>query len=91
MKILVVEARGLPVGFLGSYGNDWVATPALDRLAADGVVFDRHIAECPDLHDDTPTWRHPGLVTQATLPDLEVDKLANFSGVSEIAESPFSR
>jgi hypothetical protein len=49
MKILVIEARGLPAGFLGCYGNEWVGTPCLDRLAAEGVVFDAHIAAVPDL------------------------------------------
>ena len=28
---------------LGSYGNDWIRTPALDRLAATSVVFDNHL------------------------------------------------
>jgi arylsulfatase A-like enzyme len=47
MKILVIEALGLHLGNLGCYGNDWVATPNLDRLASQGVVFDWHIAEQP--------------------------------------------
>ena len=45
MKIVVLEASALHLGFLGCYGNDWVATPNLDRLAAEGVVFDRHYAD----------------------------------------------
>jgi arylsulfatase A-like enzyme len=49
MRILVVEVRGLHIGFLGCYGNEWIATPNLDRLAAEGVVFDRHYHDCPDL------------------------------------------
>jgi arylsulfatase A-like enzyme len=47
MKALVLEVRGLHVGHLGCYGNEWVATPTLDRLASGGVVFDRHYADCP--------------------------------------------
>lgn len=47
MKILVVEACALHLGFLGCYGNDWVATPALDRLAAESVVFDQHFVDFP--------------------------------------------
>lgn len=49
MKILVIEALGLHLGYLGCYGNDWVATPNLDRLAVQGVVFDWHIADRPEL------------------------------------------
>lgn len=47
MKIVVVDALGVHLGFLGCYGCDWVATPTLDRLAAQGVVFDRHYVEVP--------------------------------------------
>ncbi len=47
MKILVLNASALHVGYLGPYGNEWVATPALNRLAAEGVVFDQHYADCP--------------------------------------------
>jgi arylsulfatase A-like enzyme len=48
MHVLLLLARGLHLGYLGCYGNDWIDTPALDRLAAEGVVFDQHIADCPD-------------------------------------------
>ena len=34
--------------WLGAYGNEWVVTPNLDRLAAESVVFDRHISDCPE-------------------------------------------
>ena len=57
MKILVIEAFGLNVGYLGCYGNDWVATPNLDRLAFEGVVFDWHIADQPELLPATPWHR----------------------------------
>ena len=56
MRILVVEARGLHIGYLGCYGNEWIATPNLDRLAAEGVVFDRHYHDCPDLLQPS-AWR----------------------------------
>lgn len=54
MRILVLEPCGLHVGFLGCYGNDWIATPNLDRLAAEGVVFDQHLVDRPELSLDTP-------------------------------------
>ncbi len=44
-KVLVIVARGLQLGALGCYGNGWIDTPALDRLAAEGVVFDQHFAD----------------------------------------------
>lgn len=48
MKVIVIALRSCPTAFLGPYGNEWVATPTFDRLAADGVVFDRHIARIPE-------------------------------------------
>jgi arylsulfatase A-like enzyme len=42
MKILVLDVPGLHLGYLGCYGNDWIATPNIDRLASESVVFDRH-------------------------------------------------
>src|SRR5271169_1712972 len=51
MKIVVIEALGLHLGYLGCYGNDWVATPNIDRLASESVVFDRH---CFDVDQPEP-------------------------------------
>jgi hypothetical protein len=48
MKVIVFGMRGCSAGWLGAYGNEWIATPNLDRLAAEGIVFDRHISNCPD-------------------------------------------
>jgi arylsulfatase A-like enzyme len=45
MKVLVVEVPALRPSYLGCYGNEWVTTPAFDRLAAEGVVFDSHLAD----------------------------------------------
>jgi arylsulfatase A-like enzyme len=78
MKILVIEARGLPAGFLGCYGNEWIATPCLDRLAVDAVVFERHYAALPDLDGTEPTWQCTSLgqlhVAQAASQTSEVSK-----------------
>jgi len=75
MKVLVLEARGLHIGFVGCYGNEWIATPNLDRLAAEGVVFDQHILDRPDV---------PG-AGSTPIPDhdprrgvLHVESIANF-------------
>jgi arylsulfatase A-like enzyme len=57
MRALVIVARGLHLGYAGPYGNDWIATPALDRLAAEGVVFDQHYADQPDPPGAVRAWR----------------------------------
>lgn len=50
MRVIVFALNGCPAGWLGAYGNDWVGTPNLDRLAAEGVTFDRHISDRPEPH-----------------------------------------
>jgi arylsulfatase A-like enzyme len=45
MRVLVLAAPCLRVSYLGCYGCDWVRTPHLDRLAAEGIVFDQHFAD----------------------------------------------
>jgi arylsulfatase A-like enzyme len=48
MKVLVLVVSGMHPGFVGCYGNEWLDTPALDRLAAEGIVFDQHYAVQPE-------------------------------------------
>jgi arylsulfatase A-like enzyme len=36
-------------GYVGAYGNSWIATPALDRLASQAMVFDRALIDSPEL------------------------------------------
>ncbi len=48
MKSIVIIVRGCPIGCLGAYGNEWIATPNIDALAAEGTVYDRHYSDCPD-------------------------------------------
>jgi arylsulfatase A-like enzyme len=57
MQALIITADGLGAGWLGAYGNEWVATPHLDRLAAEGVVFDQHVADVPDAAGARRAWR----------------------------------
>lgn len=46
--ILVVAIDRLPAWMLPAYGSTWVAMPALDGLAARGVVLDRLVAATDD-------------------------------------------
>ncbi len=39
----------LHAGYLGAYGNSWVNTPSLDRLAAGSLLFDQALVDSPDL------------------------------------------
>ena len=44
-NVIVIVCNSLHLGFLGTYGNAWIETPHIDRLAAEGVVFDQHFPE----------------------------------------------
>src|SRR5690349_19101319 len=57
MKTLVIVASGLHLGYIGCYGNEWVQTPNLDRLAAEGIVFDQHYADQPDAVGAERAWQ----------------------------------
>jgi arylsulfatase A-like enzyme len=59
MKVLVVLAHGFHLGYVGCYGNEWIATPALDRLAAEGIIFDQHVVDHPDPAQASYAW-HTG-------------------------------
>lgn len=56
MRVIVFAISGCPAGWLGAYGNDWVGTPNLDRLASEGVTFDRHISDCPSAEAARRAW-----------------------------------
>lgn len=58
MKMLLVHVSGLHLGYVGCYGNDWVDTPTLDRLASEGAVFDHHYADCPGQWDTAWTGKY---------------------------------
>jgi arylsulfatase A-like enzyme len=49
MNAICIVVDGLHSGFLGCYGNAWVQTPALDRLAIGGFVFDQTLIDSPHL------------------------------------------
>src|SRR5688572_25062845 len=73
MRAIVLSMRGCHLAYLGCYGNTWVSTPALDRLAAAGVVFDQHLADVPETVAARCAWRDgrhhlPDPATLGTLP-----------------------
>jgi arylsulfatase A-like enzyme len=45
VNLIVISTDTWRADYLGCYGNDWIQTPNLDRLATEGVVFDNFYAE----------------------------------------------
>jgi arylsulfatase A-like enzyme len=48
-RAIVIAVDGLRASALGAYGNSWYATPALDALAAESLVFDWMWCDSPEL------------------------------------------
>jgi hypothetical protein len=51
MHAICLVIDRLHLGYLGPYGNTWLDTPALDRLAAGSTVFDQCFLSSPRLDD----------------------------------------
>ena len=64
MNVIVLVADSWQFNYLGCYGNDWIQTPNIDRLAEASMVFENAYAEgCPTI----PT-RRALLTGRYTLP-----------------------
>lgn len=75
MKLLVIVVRGLQAAAGGPFGNRWIETYTQDALAAQGVVFDTHLAVHPDPETARRVWRSgchafPGMPAADPAPDL---------------------
>lgn len=50
MNTVVIMADSRRFDYLGCYGNDWIQTPNIDKLAKDGMLFENAYAEgCPTM------------------------------------------
>lgn len=75
--ILVIDRLG--AGYLGPYGNTWIETPTLNRLASESTLWENAFSDCPTLASfyralswGTHAWRElpespgPSLIEQIT-------------------------
>ncbi|MDR0870561.1 MAG: sulfatase-like hydrolase/transferase [Planctomycetaceae bacterium] len=59
MNLFILSIDGLQNAMLGTYGNAWIQTPALNKLAAQSVVFDRYYTNSLDIWDVFETlWQN---------------------------------
>src|SRR5947209_14240450 len=82
MKILLLETRGLHIGYVGCYGSEWIVTENLDRLAAEGIVFDQHIAANPDRRSGERIWQ----TGRYLLPALEERELREVQNAVDVCQ-----
>ncbi len=52
--VLVIDRWG--AGWMGAYGNTWVETPEINRLAAQSLLIDFVVADSPYLEDTYRAW-----------------------------------
>jgi len=69
MNVVLVVANGWNTGWLGCYGNEWLQTPALDKFAAESIVYDRHFAIHPAPTEWTTALDLTGIVDSLHLTD----------------------
>ena len=95
-NILFLLSDDHSVPYLGCYGNPDVRTPTLDKLAADGIRFDRFFTSCPQCVPSRAalmTGRSPVAVRMVrftsplpedtpALPDLLRDQGGYFTGIA---------
>lgn len=94
-RVIVLSVDRLRTQFLGCYGNAWVATPAIDRLACESIVFDEAHASGAKLTDFFQSAWHPAArewIAPANSifisDDAEATALAGAAGFAEVVELP---
>jgi arylsulfatase A-like enzyme len=53
---VVLSFDRLHLGYLGCFGNDWIETPNLNRLAVESVLFDAHFVDQVDRRIGRRSW-----------------------------------
>ncbi|MEK6233923.1 MAG: sulfatase-like hydrolase/transferase, partial [Planctomycetales bacterium] len=74
MNLVCLSVDHLHAGYLGCYGNTWIATPQLDRLASESFLLDQFHLDAPSMqgaHESYWTGRHSlePVIQVPTLPE----------------------
>ncbi len=92
MNVVCLVVDGLQAGYLGCYGNTWVETPEIDRLAAEAFCFDQALLATPDLKSQYPQlwWnaQHPYQTAHAQIEPRPTTQPAGETGQTEEARCP---
>jgi arylsulfatase A-like enzyme len=82
MNLLCLVVDRWHVGYLGCYGNSWVGTPELDRLACESFCFDQALIDTPRLEDSyNSLWRGQHALSSGTATPSLMQVLAQ-AGIS---------
>jgi len=58
MNAICLVVDRLHMGYVGAYGNSWIETPAMDRLASQSFLFDRVLIDSPGLEQLYRSYWH---------------------------------
>ena len=77
MNTICLVLDRLHLGYLGAYGNSWIDTPSLDRLATEAFLFDQYWLDSPQLDSylrscwqGLHAWQRPQGALPSGLPEL---------------------
>jgi arylsulfatase A-like enzyme len=76
MNVICLAVDRLNLGHLGAYGNAWINTPAIDRLASEAVVFDQALIDSPQLETLYRSYWHGWHALRANQPPEDRPSLA---------------
>jgi arylsulfatase A-like enzyme len=84
MNAICLVVDRLHCGYLGCYGNPWIETPALDRLAAEGFLFDFALLDGPRLETLYRSYWHAShalMPLESSLPPASLPRLLSAAGI----------
>jgi len=89
MNTIVLSLHGCPLSGLGFMGNEWIAAPNLDRFAAEGIVFDRHVSDNPAPAAARRAWRSgrmqtPNFRSETPPAGNDLVRLLNAAGIRTV-------
>ena len=78
MNAIILVVDRLQAGYLGCYGNSWIETPAIDRLAGDSFLCDQAFIDTP--HTDR-LYRSLWQGVHALTPEAALSPQANLPAI----------
>ncbi len=90
-SVLIITIDRLPAWILPAWGSTWVAAPALDGLAARGVIFDKVLTPTPNPHSTVRDLFGEGresLLERSVRAGLSVSIISDQPSIVEAAAPP---
>ena len=85
-SVFIVVVDRLGSGFVGPYGNTWIETPALNRLASESLLLENLVVDSPELKRAYRSfWSgHHAMDCSEVLPEASLAALGNRQGLKTV-------